>query len=206
MSTFQRGWHKRIPGSCSFNGLYIEMVEKAPKSGAVFVEIGCWKGRSAAFMAVEILNSGKRIKFYTVDHFEGSGSSKHVVDPDIVAGTLEQTARDNLAPFGGIVRIIAKRSTEAAADFLDDSIDFLFIDGQHDYANVKADLLAWLPKMKVGGIVGGDDANWPGVMEAAREVIREEITIVEPHPKGRYWRAAPLREATRYPFADNEIF
>lgn len=192
MTDFQRGWHKRIPGSCSFNGMYVEMVEKAPKKGAVFVEIGCWKGRSAAFMGVEIVNSGKKITFYTVDHFEGSGSAKHVVDPDILAGTLEQTARDNLSPFAGIVNVIAKRSTEAAADFADGSIDFLFIDGQHDYENVKADLTAWLPKMKrPGGIIGGDDANWPGVKEAAREMLGE-IAVVEPHPKGRYWRAAPL--------------
>jgi SAM-dependent methyltransferase len=190
MSDFKRGYHKRIPGSCSFNGMYIEMVGKAPKKGAVFVEIGCWKGRSAAFMGVEILNSGKRIKFFTVDHFEGSVN--HGGDPDVVAGTLEQTARANLAPFAGIVNVIAKRSTEAAADFTDGSIDFLFIDGQHDYENVKADLLAWLPKVKrPGGIIGGDDANWPGVKEAAREVLGQ-IEIVEPHRKGRYWRAAPL--------------
>jgi predicted O-methyltransferase YrrM len=189
---FKRGWHKQIPGSCSFNGMYVEMVENAPKKGAVFVEIGCWKGRSAAFMGVEIINSGKKITFFTVDHFEGSVN--HGNDPDVKAGTLEQTARANLAPLGGVVNVIAKRSTEAAADFAGGSIDFLFIDGQHDYENVKADLLAWLPKMKrPGGIIAGDDANWPGVKEAAREVLGEaSISVIEPHPKGRYWRAAPL--------------
>ena len=54
-----------------------------------FVEVGSWKGRSAAFMAVEIINSGKNIKFDCVDTWEGSDNeSSHLTDDDVIAGTL----------------------------------------------------------------------------------------------------------------------
>lgn len=165
------------------------MVAKAPKD-AIFVEVGTWKGKSAAYMAVEIINSKKNIRFFTVDHFKGSPN--HGDDPDVAAGRLEAVARKNLRPAGKYVTIIPMPSVEAAATFEDGTIDFLFIDGTHDYENVKRDLLAWLPKMKrPGGLIGGDDANWRGVKEAAREVLGD-ITVIEPHRKGRYWRAEPL--------------
>lgn len=41
--------------------LYSNMVEKYP-TNSHFVEVGTWKGMSAAYMAVEIINSGKDIK------------------------------------------------------------------------------------------------------------------------------------------------
>lgn len=181
-----RHFHKTIPGWCSFNGLYTEMVAKA-EGPSLFVEVGTWKGRSAAYMAVEIINAGKPIRFVTVDHF--LGSPNHGTDPDVAAGRLEEVARRNLQPVRNTVEVIRATSVEAAATFEDGSIDFLFLDGTHDYDNVKADLLAWKPKMKPGGLIAGDDANWRGVKEAAREVLGE-IVVVEPHPKGRYWRAA----------------
>lgn len=185
-------FYKSIPGSCPFRDFYIERVAAVRAKHSIFVEIGCWKGRSAALMAVEIINSRKDIKFFTVDHFKGSPN--HGEDPDVKAGRLERVARRNLARVGKFVTIIPKPSVEAAKDFADGTVDFLFIDGTHDYENVKADLLAWLPKMRrPGGIIGGDDANWRGVKEAAREILGEDkITIVEPHRKGRYWRALPL--------------
>lgn len=45
------------------------MARAAP--GAVFVKVGCWKGRSAAFLGVDILRSGKAIALHCVDHFRG---------------------------------------------------------------------------------------------------------------------------------------
>lgn len=50
----------------TYPNLYKEMVEKS-SNGSLFVEVGSWKGRSASFMAVEILNSKKDIKFDCVD-------------------------------------------------------------------------------------------------------------------------------------------
>lgn len=70
--------------------------------------------------------------------------------------------------------IIKKHSVEAANDVADSSLDFVYIDAAHDYENVKADIKAWTPKVRVGGIVAGDDAyEFPsgkgGVLRAATE-------------------------------------
>lgn len=50
----------------SYANLYSEMVNRFP-SGSHFFEIGSWKGKSSAYMAVEIVNSGKDIKFDCID-------------------------------------------------------------------------------------------------------------------------------------------
>lgn len=59
------GWDDGIPP------VYQEMVKQA-EDGSHFVEVGSWKGKSSAYMAVEIANSGKRIRFDCVDTWGGS--------------------------------------------------------------------------------------------------------------------------------------
>ena len=64
--------------------------------------------------------------------------------------------------------------------FDDDSIDFIYIDGRHDYESIKLDLELYLPKLKNGGIIGGHDynkKNWPEVCRAVNEVIGEPHKI-----------------------------
>ena len=56
--------------------VYDSVVELFP-SGSKFVEVGCWKGKSSAYMAVEIANSEKNIDFYCVDHWEGGPDHKN---------------------------------------------------------------------------------------------------------------------------------
>ena len=53
-------------GYFTYPNLYHNMVKMFP-TNSHFVEVGVWKGRSAAFMAVEINNSGKNIRFDCVD-------------------------------------------------------------------------------------------------------------------------------------------
>lgn len=55
------------------------------------------------------------------------------------------------------VCFVRKLSIEAAPQIREGSLDFVFIDGNHDYAYVKADLEAWVPKVRSGGVVAGHD-------------------------------------------------
>jgi hypothetical protein len=151
--------------------LYRAMVIEA-RSSACFVEIGAWKGRSTSFMAVEILNSGKIIDFHVVDWFKGSDEYEHQIDPDVQEGRLLEVFETNLAPLLDRITIHATESTEAARRFADGSVDFVFVDASHDYASVKADVLAWLPKVRPGGLLAGDDYGvFPGVDRAVRELL-----------------------------------
>lgn len=67
----------------------------------------------------------------------------------------EQEALERLKPYNTV--IIKEYSEPAAEKVPDGSLDFVYIDAAHDYENVKKDLEAWVPKVRVGGIVAGDD-------------------------------------------------
>lgn len=45
-------------------------------------------------------------------------------------------------------------SVDAARSFGDATLDFAYIDQEHGGPSVKADLVAWWPKLRVGGILG----------------------------------------------------
>lgn len=52
---------------------------------------------------------------------------------------------------------IRKFSTEAAKEFATDSIDFVYIDGNHEFSFVADDIYEWSKKVRVGGIIAGHD-------------------------------------------------
>jgi hypothetical protein len=52
---------------------------------------------------------------------------------------------------------IRKKSLLAANDFDNESLDFVYIDANHKYSFVKADIEAWFSKVRTGGIVSGHD-------------------------------------------------
>ena len=66
-----------------------------------------------------------------------------------------------------------KESTEAARGVPDGSVPVLYIDAQHIYQAIHADLIAWLPKFKAGGWIGGHDygEQFPGVVKAVAELL-----------------------------------
>ena len=53
----------------------------------------------------------------------------------------------------------------------DNSLDFVFIDASHKYIDVKEDIINWLPKIRKGGILAGDDFSWSGVRRALKELL-----------------------------------
>jgi hypothetical protein len=151
--------------------LYKAIVRNAPEK-AHFVEVGVWKGRSAAFMAVEIINSGKIIQFDLVDTWNGS------IEHQPLQEDVFEVFNKNIAPVSSYVNIKRMESILAAPTYKDGSLDFVFIDAAHDYENVKADIKAWLPKVKQGGYLAGHDyPTWPGVTQAVNEIFGEQNIV-----------------------------
>lgn len=68
-------------------------------------------------------------------------------------------------------------STQYFQIFADESLDFVYIDGNHSYEYVKSDIEAWWPKVKPGGILCGDD--YAGPVRHAYDVIRAVDEFVE---------------------------
>lgn len=158
-------FHQNIHGWFTFPQLYSKMVEKF-KSNSHFVEVGTWKGTSAAYMAVEIINSNKQIKFDCIDNWIGSeehtnpNSDKYEIgfknNPDF----LFQTYLKNIEPVKNIINSIRLPSYEASQKYEDNSLDFVFIDAAHDFDNVLLDVKSWYPKVKIGGVIAGHDYTW----------------------------------------------
>lgn len=176
---------ERVKGWFSFRLVYETAVKEAPDP-AHFVEIGCWQGRSACFMAVEIANSGKRIRFDCVDTWLGSRDMQD--HREVIDGTLFDIFRANTAPIADLVNIVRMPSVEAAKQYRDGSLDFVFIDADHVYDCVSADIAAWWPKVKPGGVLAGDDAQGKGVDRAVREFFNDKFRHLPGTGKGCQWR------------------
>jgi glycosyltransferase involved in cell wall biosynthesis/predicted O-methyltransferase YrrM len=68
---------------------------------------------------------------------------------------LEGTARRRLAPYNA--KLVKATSMEAARDVAPGSLDFVYIDANHDFDQVMEDLITWSRKVRPGGIVAGHD-------------------------------------------------
>lgn len=186
-----------LPGPVWFSGadIYRRFVAAAT-SPCVAVELGAWKGRSTAFMGVEIANSGKPIRFYAVDHWRGSpGEESHHTDADRKEGRLFEVFLSNIKPVASCVTVVRSDTRSAAERFEDESVDFLYIDASHTYAGVIGDLLAWYPKVKTGGLIAGDDWCYKMLGEhSVRNAVRDFFgpgaskLVIEPGHPVEDWR------------------
>ncbi len=65
--------------------------------------------------------------------------------------------------------IIREMSMDAVKRFKNDSLDFVYIDANHSFDYVMQDIIEWSKKVRIGGIVSGDDYyhfRKAGVVEA----------------------------------------
>jgi len=166
-------FYQNIEGWFSYDYIYKHAVETATDN-ELFVEVGSFKGRSSAYLAVEIANSGKKIRFDCIDTWAGSIEHQQGAEcevKEVVDGTLYEAFLKNIEPVKHIINPVRMTSLEAAKLYEDNSVDFIMIDGEHTYEAVKADIQAWLPKMKNGGVMTGDDAFSQLVVRAATEEL-----------------------------------
>jgi len=165
-------FYKAIHGWFDFDNIYKERIAQVNAS-AHFVEVGSWKGKSSAFMCVEIFNSNKTIKFDCVDIWTGAGEvGEYDKDSAVKSQTLYYEFLKNMEPVKNLYTPIREWSDKAASLYEDNSLDFVFIDAGHSYENVLADINAWLPKVKKGGVIAGHDyTNADGVRRAVNEIF-----------------------------------
>lgn len=117
----------------TYPNLYSSMVKKFGNNSH-FVEVWTWKGMSACYMAVEIINSGKKIKFDCVDTWEYIWGENELTDIDSYKyDNLYNIFLKNIEPVKTIITPIKELSWEAAKLYNDNSLDFVFIDAGHDY-------------------------------------------------------------------------
>jgi len=114
---------------------------------------------------------------YAVDHFKGNKGKEHfykVENEDL--SDLETGFRRNIQKAGlsEVVTLLNKPNHEAVADIADDSIRFLYIDGDHTAEGVQRDLDLFASKLRSGAIIAFDDydnVNFSGLVAVVNEFI-----------------------------------
>jgi predicted O-methyltransferase YrrM len=146
---------------------------------AICVEIGSYLGASALFLASGIKERLGHL--YCVDTWKNDAMSEGPRDTfnEFLSNINEFLDNNIITPMRGY-------STEVAKTF-DKEIDLLFIDGDHSYKAVKANIESYLPKLRDKGIVIFHDYSWAeGVRQAVSEYIKP-IAIEEHYLDNTYW-------------------
>jgi len=153
-------------------GYLLYLLARDANGAGAIVEIGSWMGRSTAWLAAGSMAAGRE-HVYAVDLFDGGPMLKHL---EVIRqeGTTYHRFVENLEQLGLFdhVEPIVGDSQEAARNWTGGDVRLLFIDGNHDYAAVKADFELWTRHMPAGGIVVFDDAEktYPGVLQFIDEL------------------------------------
>ncbi len=125
-----------------------EMFPNGPREGA---EVGVLAGRTS----LELLEAFPALRLRMVDHWGGQAS----LDRTGSVGSQKSLtlARTNTKAYAARRMLMRHDSLKAARRVADASLDFVFIDADHTYKSVRADLAAWAPKVKPGGLLCGHD-------------------------------------------------
>lgn len=155
----------RIPGWFNHGHKILELIEQ--HRPAVCVELGTWQGASAIPVARTIARWGGTLS--CVDTWAGElnedGGSAAGKSPIMLLSCARAIVE---AGVGANVRLIPAMTVDAAT-FWSAPIDFLYVDADHSYEGVRADLVAWVPHVRPGGLIVGDDyehPRYPGVKHA----------------------------------------
>lgn len=176
MSRTYREWLDWEPGIFGYSWdilpFYERVAQELPDNCRV-VEVGSLYGRSILFLAQQLAQQGKTAELTAVDSWAWS---QH---PTALAGFLGNRDRLELH-----VREMQLESLAAAERFPELSLDLVFIDADHSFEAVRADIAAWGPKVKPGGILSGHDYHRDqdvhvGVSRAVNEAFRAGEIAVE---------------------------
>jgi len=116
--------------------------------------VGVELGVQSGWFSHQILTRTRLRKLYSIDPWDkppGSDISFRA-EPELYLETLKL-----LWPFGDRSYVLRMLSVPAAELFAPESLDFVYIDANHWYPEVTADIAAYWPKIAPGGILAGHD-------------------------------------------------
>ncbi len=139
----------------------------AARGRRTIVEIGSYRGKSAAMLALGSAPAGHVTAIDPHIRAEGAGTTAYCADD-------EHAFRQTMDRLGLAARVthIVKASADARPDWPDTPIDLLWIDGDHSYEAVRRDLEDWAPLVRPGGILAAHDyTHREGVRRAWGEIV-----------------------------------
>jgi hypothetical protein len=139
-------------------------------TGAVTVEIGSFRGRSAAALAFGS-RQGTKHRVYAIDpHTEFIGPKGGHYGPSDQAALYAHLTRLGI---GDLVAVLSLPSDQVARTWPEPNVGLLWIDGNHCYDAVKADATLWYPQVIKQGIIAFHDSEFPDVKRVIDEVTQD---------------------------------
>jgi len=133
-------------------------------------EVGCAYGGYAEI----VLSNWKGRKYFMVDLWDNQPTDVYREDQSTVNFKSYWKQCSGMAENDSRISLIREASTNAASYIADNSLDFVYIDANHSYEAVFADMNAWWSKVKSGGVFSGhdyyNDTNFPNFCEAKKAV------------------------------------
>ena len=138
----------------------IEVLKCCNNAVRIGAEVGVQFGKNARSM----LEAFPELQLILVDSYNDN-TFQHATHTAQQARDIATVA---LASFDSRAWWLVMPSVEAAELVDDGSLDYAFIDAGHGYKDVRADLEAWTPKIKLGGVLAGHDysSRFRGVQRA----------------------------------------
>lgn len=137
------------------------------------IEIGVERG----LYSESILSNSHILKLYLCDPW------KHLDDYNDINNTDDNIQEQKLAEtiarlnrFKDRLEILRMLSQDATKLFYDESLDFVYIDGNHKYEYVLEDIESWYPKVRNGGIIAGHDFLNGDIPNAGKFGVRQAVT------------------------------
>jgi len=95
------------------------------------------------------------LKLYCIDPWTDYYNYQRSTIDQVGLDKMHDAVKKRLAPYD--CTLIRKTSMEALEDFKDESLDFVYIDGNHNFRYVSEDIWEWYRKVKKGGVISGHD-------------------------------------------------
>jgi SAM-dependent methyltransferase len=153
-----------IKGFFGYGKLYEEIINNIPENEMI-IEIGSYYGRSTAYLLELAKKSQKNISIVSIDTFMGSKEHTETNFYNDFKKNIDNL--DEKYP----LTVLKGESSRLADFFPDNSVYAIMIDASHEYEDVKTDIIKWIPKVKKGGTLCGDDYDWEGVTKAVSECL-----------------------------------
>ena len=132
----------------------LEMIKEFYRPDFVMAEIGSFSGGSTEMFALNVKH------VYSIDPYTDNDSPLQEGNTLEIAlanlSNAEKVFTEKMEKYDNVTKI-RKLSMDAVNDFENESLDAIYIDGNHRYDSVCNDIIKWLPKLKNGGIISGHD-------------------------------------------------
>ena len=156
--------------------------ERANGKPLVVVEIGTQRGSNAR----SICNNLNVKTIYCVDPYGGYSELRQGKIYDYNSSRFLKVALCRLKKYPA--KFILKESREAA-DYVPNNVDFIYIDGNHDYAYCLDDIERYYAKLRPGGVLAGHDfcGNFREVIEAVYTFLADKPQLTLYTKQADWW-------------------